>query len=203
MKKILLFGNSGHAKVVRSAAESTGLEIAGYFEKEKIESSDLLYLGDESEQQFVNLKNNFYFAAIGSNSIRRKVHAFADHHSLELCSVSDKSALIAKDVKIDRGSLIAPGAIVNAGSELKEGIIINSGAIIEHDCTIGAFTHVAPGAILLGGVTVGENCFIGAGSVIKEGVTLSSDVIIGAGSVVLESIHTAGTWVGSPAKKIR
>lgn len=203
MKKVLLFGNSGHAKVVRSSAESSGMEVIGYLDRTKIEETDLIYMGNELAISFDTLRNHSFFVAIGSNEIRKKLHAFCDQNSLEICQVIDQTAIIAKDVMIERGTLVAPGSIINACSRISEGVIINSGAIIEHDCNLGAFSHVAPGAILLGCVTIGQECFIGAGAVLKEGITLTSDVTIGAGTVVLHSIHESGTWVGNPAKKIR
>jgi len=203
MKNVLFFGFSGHAKVVRSCAESSGLNLIGYFEQNEIQDAALPFLGTETNEAVSSYKEHLFFAAIGSNAIRRKIHAFCDVNDLTLCTIQDSSAVIASEVSLSRGTLIAPGAIVNSGAHIEEGCIVNSGAIVEHDSNIGAFSHLAPGSITLGGVTIGENCFIGAGAVLKEGITIASDVIIGAGSVVIRSIHEPGTWVGNPAKKIR
>ncbi|MFU7517972.1 serine acetyltransferase, partial [Clostridium sp. HCS.1] len=35
--------------------------------------------------------------------------------------------------------------------------IVNSGAIVEHDCKIGDFVHVAPGVTMSGSVAIGSD----------------------------------------------
>ena len=78
-------------------------------------------------------------------------------------------------------------------------VIINTGAIVEHQCQIGDFAHVAPGAVLAGNVKVGKRSFIGA-MPIKEGVEIGSKVIIGAGAVVLENVESESKVVGNPGR---
>ena len=42
-----------------------------------------------------------------------------------------------------------------------------------------------------------------ANSVIAGDIVVADDVIVGANSVVLRDLKEAGTYVGSPAKKVR
>ena len=83
------------------------------------------------------------------------------------------------------------------------GCIINTGAIIEHQCEVGNFSHIAPGVKLCGNVIIGENCLIGANSVIKPGVKIGNNVTVGAGAVVLNDIQSNSRFVGNPAKQIK
>jgi acetyltransferase-like isoleucine patch superfamily enzyme len=46
-------------------------------------------------------------------------------------------------------------------------------------------------------------CLIGAGAVILDKLSICDNVIIGAGSVVTRDINDAGTYVGSPAKRVK
>ena len=92
---------------------------------------------------------------------------------------------------------------MNAFSRIGDGCILNTGCIIEHECTIANFVHIAPGSVLLGNVCVGESSLIGANAVIKPGVIIGSNVTIGAGSVVLRDIPDGETWAGNPARKIK
>jgi Acyl-[acyl carrier protein]--UDP-N-acetylglucosamine O-acyltransferase len=76
-------------------------------------------------------------------------------------------------------------------------------ALVEHECSIGDFVHIAPGSILCGGVTVGGNTHIGAGSIIKQETSIGSDTIIGMGSVVVSSIGNCAIAYGNPCKEVK
>ena len=53
-----------------------------------------------------------------------------------------------------------------------------------------------------GDVSIGQNCMIGSGAVILQGLTIADNVTIGAGAIVIKDILEAGTWVGTPARKL-
>ena len=74
--------------------------------------------------------------------------------------------------------------------------------MIEHECIIGDFSHIAPGAVLCGSVSIGKGSFIGANSVIKQGIKIGNNVTIGAGSVVINDILDNTKVVGNPSKII-
>lgn len=50
---------------------------------------------------------------------------------------------------------------------------------------------------------IGDNVCLATGSSILGKVTISNDVIISANSVVLSDIIEAGTYAGSPARKVK
>ena len=81
--------------------------------------------------------------------------------------------------------------------------IINTRAIIEHECHIGPFTHIAVGAVLCGNVDVGDDSFIGANATITEGTKLGNHVIVGAGSVVRQPLPCGCMAAGVPARIIK
>ena len=74
--------------------------------------------------------------------------------------------------------------------------IINTGAIIEHECTIGAYSHISVGSKLCGAVFVGEDTLVGAGTVVIQGVRIGAGALIGAGSVVLGDVRGGQTVTG-------
>jgi acetyltransferase-like isoleucine patch superfamily enzyme len=98
---------------------------------------------------------------------------------------------------------MAPKAVVNAFAKVGVGVILNTGALIEHECVIGDYSHIAPGTVLAGNVSVGSNTFIGANSTVKQGIVIGNNAVIGAGSVVLTDIGDNEMWAGVPAKKIK
>ena len=62
--------------------------------------------------------------------------------------------------------------------------IINTGAVIEHECVIGDYVHVAVGAVICGQVMVGEGTFIGANSTIIQCQNVDPKSIVPAGMVI-------------------
>ena len=99
----------------------------------------------------------------------------------------------------DRG----PGrAVLNADAAVGPHCIINTGAIVEHDCRVGACTHISPRAVLCGTVLVGEESHIGAGAVVRNNLRVCSHTVVGAGGVVVRDITEPGTYVGVPVRRL-
>ncbi|AHM58419.1 sugar O-acyltransferase, sialic acid O-acetyltransferase NeuD family protein [Flammeovirgaceae bacterium 311] len=208
MRKIALFGYSGHAYVVADALTAGGDHIMGYYEREKAASNpfNIPWLGYEQEEGVLEvLEDQEAFAAlgVGENRIRKKIMLFLKDQGVQCTRVIHPASIVSGMAGVEEGSFVAAGVKVNALATVGAGVILNTGCIIEHECTIGSFVHIAPGAVLAGSVSVGENSFIGANAVIKQGVRIGSNVIIGAGSVVLKDISDNQTWVGNPARRIK
>jgi UDP-perosamine 4-acetyltransferase len=62
--------------------------------------------------------------------------------------------------------------------------VINTGATLDHDCTIGAHSFIAPRALLCGGVEIGEGVFLGAGCIIFPNVKIKAGAVIAAGAII-------------------
>ena len=75
----------------------------------------------------------------------------------------------------------------------------NSGAIVEHECIVGDFAHIAPGAVLSGNVHVGEGTLVGVGARVIPGIRIGAWATVGAGAVVIEDVPDGATVVGVPA----
>lgn len=94
------------------------------------------------------------------------------------------AATVMTHVTVREGAQVMAGAVIQPGSTIGQNSIINTRTSVDHDCSIGAHVHVAPGAVLCGDVTVGAHSHIGAGAIITQGVRIGSGVVIGAGAVV-------------------
>ena len=81
-------------------------------------------------------------------------------------------------------------------------VILNSGSIVEHDCMIGDFTHIAPGAVLCGRVEIGSEAFIGANTTIANCRRIGKGSLIGAGSVVVKDIGEHKKAYGNPCREM-
>lgn len=203
MKEIILIGYSGHAFVVYGILQSCGYKVIGYCDTEEktINPFSLQYFQNEtSETGLTVLSGNDFFIAIGNSNIRKNVYNdlatknLLPINAIHATAVIDNSADIAS-----HGVMIASNVSINALAKIGIGAICNTHSIIEHECVIGDFVHVAPGAVVCGNVKIGENSFVGAGSVIRENITIGNNVIIGAGSVVVKNIPDNVKVMGNPA----
>ncbi|MEK6861058.1 MAG: hypothetical protein AABY07_03740 [Nanoarchaeota archaeon] len=104
---------------------------------------------------------------------------------------------------IGMGSVIALTSFVSCNVNLGKFCLINYGSTIGHDTTIGDYFTASPGSRISGNCRIGNNVYFGANSVILENLSVCDNTIIGAGAVVTKDITEPGTYVGTPARKIK
>lgn len=193
---MILYGASGHAKVIIDILEANGQKI-DFIVDDNPGLTELL--GYEVRRNTGEYDEAII--SIGSSEIRRtlveslKVNKF-------LTSVHP-SAVVSPRATIDDGTVVMQGAIIQSCAKVGKHCIVNTGASVDHDCEIGDFVHLAPHATVLGGVKVGEGSWIGAGAVVKQYVTIGKNCMIGAGAVVLKDVPDGTTVVGVPGKEIK
>jgi sugar O-acyltransferase (sialic acid O-acetyltransferase NeuD family) len=206
---VIVFGASGHAKVVIDIIEREGrlsipflvdddlslkgTEVYGY--RVAGDRHDLLSLREEYGVDRV-------IVGIGSNRARLKVASWLTEAGFSLGTAVHPSAQVARGVTIGAGTVVMAGAVINSDTVIGEHVIVNTGATVDHDCRIGNGVHLAPGSILCGTVTVGEGCFVGAGGVIIPNLTLGTNVIVGAGATVVKDVPDGVMVVGTPARVV-
>ena len=192
MKVIAIYGASGHGKVVADIAMTNG-----YDEVIFIDDGNNSYL---NFQEYLELYNYPIALGIGDNKIRKMLYEKIKSENLEVKTLVHCKAIVAKDVILEEGVVIMPGVVVNTGSIIGRGSILNTSSIVEHDCKIGDFVHIAPNSALAGDVSVNDLALVGIGSSIVQGKTIGTNSVIGAGSVVLSDIPDKVVAYGIPAK---
>jgi sugar O-acyltransferase (sialic acid O-acetyltransferase NeuD family) len=200
-KPVAIVGYSGHAYVIIDILLNAGRLVTAYCDQEEKASNPyhLTYLGKETE--VINkLKRFDFFACVGHNGIREKIHTQLSKYLGNPINAIHPSAVISASVTMGDGVMIAANATLNPLVQLGRGVICNTSTSIDHECIIGDFCHIAPGAVLCGNVQVGKSSFIGANSVIRQGVIIGNNVTIGAGTVVIKDVADNTTIVGNPAR---
>lgn len=200
-----IIGTGGHARVVLDLALACGFAIKGFIEPTN-EPVTAPFTNGYSVLRGMDtlrdIESPAIAVAIGDNTHRRETSARAVAMGGRATTLIHPSALIEASAAIEPGAQVCIGAIVNAAARVGAGAIVNSGAIVEHECTVGAFTHVCPGVNLAGRVGVGDGAMIGLGASVIQGVTIGTDAVIGAGAVVLGDVPAGATVVGVPARAV-
>ena len=201
MKKLAIRGASGHGKVIADIAVKNGYkEIVFLDDNPNVQECAGFRVVGTSED--VDKYSDYdIIVAIGNASIRKKIHKQVGEY--RLTTLIHPQSVISRRVTIGKGTVVMAGAIINSDTKIGEGCIINTGASVDHDCNIGDFVHVSVGAHVAGTVTVEDSTWIGAGATVSNNVAICGECMIGAGAVVVKNIKESGTYVGSPAEKIK
>ena len=205
MKEVVLIGYSGHGHVAQDIFEMMGRKVKGYcdLEEKRGNQSKLLYLGKETEQDVMEtLKSYDCFVAIGDNQKRERTSKYLLSNGIKLINAIHPSSVISGSVVLGKGVMVGGNAIINAQADIKDGSICNSASVVEHNCHVGEYAHIAPGAVLGGSVKIGNFTLIGAGGVVLHDVTVGDYVIVGAGAVVIRNVENNLKMVGNPQRRI-
>ena len=171
MENILLVGYGGHAKSIADCIERQGIyKIAGYTDIIQQES-DYEYLGtDEKLQEYYERgikKAVIGIGYLGIGEIREKLYNKLKCIGYELPVICDPSAIISSTA-------------------------INTKALVEHECKVKEFSHIAVAAVLCGQVQVGRAVLVGANATVIQCMDIPDRSIIPAGAVVRKGYFKRG-----------
>lgn len=192
---LVLIGGGGHASVLADILLGRGREILAVICPDDVSSRAVLadiphFSQDEDITRFspssVRLVNGIGMVPRSTFRQRMNEKFLAQGYVFETVVASD--AKVSSFAEVKSGAQIFPGARVQTGAVIGEHTIVNSEALIEHDCTIGAYNHIAPHATLCGGVTSEEQVLVGAGAIVLPGLSLGRCSIVGAGVTIRSNV---------------
>lgn len=209
-KDLIIIGGGDHARVIIEMAIALPemWNVLGFTDDadclETQEKFSVSRLGNDQDiPEILNRKPKAkLILAMGDLSTRKKIVKLLCIQDDQWATLIHPSAEISPSAKISHGVTILSRVVIQTSSVIREHAIINNGSIVEHDVTIGPFTHVAPGVVMGGGCRTGDSAMIGLGSRIRDHVIIGNRVTIGAGSVVVTDIPDEETAVGIPAKRL-
>jgi sugar O-acyltransferase (sialic acid O-acetyltransferase NeuD family) len=190
-KPLVLIGGGGHASVVTDILLGQGRNIIAMFtptppKKKQLFNEITCYSQDDHLLQF-NANEIFLINGIGMlphSKKRQEVFLRLKSWGFHFESVISPNADVSSFSELGEGVQIFSQSVVQASTKVGDDSIINTGAIVEHDCTIGNYNHLAPSSTLCGHVTTGSNVFVGAGATVLPNINISSSAVIGAGEVL-------------------
>ncbi|QKG80228.1 acetyltransferase [Tenuifilum thalassicum] len=195
---MILYGASGHGKVVRDILMSQRIKVKAFFDDNaNLTQFESLSVFRYQPELYINEE---VIISIGNNLIRKNLSNLVQH---EFGIGIHISAIIGSNVIIDKGTVVMQGAIVQSSVKVGAHVILNTASTVDHDCVLEDFVHVSPNATLCGNVIVGEGSHIGAGAAVIPNIKIGKWCTIGAGSVVINDIPDYAVVVGNPARIIR
>jgi len=210
-QKVLVFGASGHAKVVIDILQRLGdYSVIGLIDVESRRHETIagrMVLGTIGDLESL-IKEHCISAgiiAIGDNTTRASV-VEAVHDlvpDFEFIKAVHPDAVLPKCIAIGEGTVVAGGVTINPGARIGNHCIVNTNASVDHDSTLGDYVSIAPNATLGGSCTVGDVSAISISATVLNGVTIGPSTVIGAGALVLDNVPGFVVAYGQPCRVIR
>jgi sugar O-acyltransferase (sialic acid O-acetyltransferase NeuD family) len=202
---IVVYGASGHGKVVADILLSQRISVAGFVDDDvTTNSADILGLKvlGNGKWLFRNSESKRVVAAlgIGDNANRRRIAEECMGSGVELLTAVHSSAVVAPSAYLSPGVVVMAAAVINPDAHIGMGAIINTAAVVEHDCRVGDFAHLSPNSTMGGGAQLGSLSWLGMGAEIIHGVTVGAGTIIAAGAVAVRDIPDRVVAMGIPAR---
>lgn len=139
---------------------------------------------------------------VGDNRLRARVFNETTASGFDIVGVVHRSAVLSPFASVDPTAQILAGAHVGPMAVIGRGAIVNTSAIVEHDCRVGAFVHVASGAVLGGNVALGDFSHVGSGAVVRQSLSVGTAAVVGSGATVVRDVSDGDVVVGVPARSL-
>jgi len=210
MKNIIIYGASGHAKmIVDIIHKNNKYTIKGFLDSYKSLNKtiyDYKIIGNLDMLPSLIKEQDIYgiIIAIGDNYTRERAYNKIKNIAPNLKFVSSvhPSAILADDIILPQGVVIMPGAVANANAQIGEFCILNTKSSLGHDSTMADFSSLASGVIVGGNVKIGRCSAICLSASIVHNVTIGNHTVVGAASLVLKAVGDYKLVFGSPIDKV-
>lgn len=209
-----MIGAGGHASVLADILLSQGRTIRALISPDAAEQRAIFQgierLDNDQDIEQFHPDDIVLVNAVGmqpGSQHRQNISHYFSEQGYCFTSVVSETATISRFAKLNEGCHVLTNATIQAGAIIGAHSIVNSGALVEHDCQVGAYNHIAPNAVLCGQVLTEFGVFVGANATVLPSVCLAQGSIVGAGAVISQNLpadqiaYPAKAHVASPQSK--
>jgi len=157
---------------------------------------------DIFDMDTIDFHNEYVLVAVGDPKARNEIVDRLPVHVRFFTFIHSSVIILDKTIKIGSGSIICAGVILTTNIKLGKHTHLNLQTTIGHDCVIGDYFTTAPGANISGNCNIGNRVYFGTNSCVKEKINIVDDCVIGLNAGIVKHLTEAGTYVGTPAKKL-
>lgn len=213
IKRVILWGGTGQAKVNRPILEQDGASVVAVFDDTPNLPSPFpdvkIYCGWTAFEEWLSQQPSgevlgFSISIANPHGrVRLKLQEKLIAKGLRPVPVIHRSAIIAPNASYGQGVQIMAGAVIQPEARLGDQCIVNTGATVDHETILEDGVEIGPGATLCGLVHVKVNGWVAAGAVVLPRISIGKDSLVGAGSLVTKDIPDGVVAYGTPARIIR
>jgi sugar O-acyltransferase (sialic acid O-acetyltransferase NeuD family) len=208
---LLVFGASGHAKVVLDAIERLATyRVAGLVVREGPAGPDVFgypVVGDDENIRSVLESRHVDGAvvAIGDNWRRHEVARSVRERFpwIAFPAIVHPSARVARGVTIGEGAVLLAGVVVNSDAAVGDFCLLNTNSSLDHDSRMDLASSLGPNAAVGGGAAIGAFSAVAMGATVLQNRHVGEHAIVGAQALVLKDIPSHTVAYGAPAKPVR
>ena len=196
MKRALV-GNGGFASEVKASLGNMQMLCFvddAYYKEEK----NTLPLSKFDPEEYE------LFITIGNPQLRAKMVSRLPKETKYFSIIDPFALLLNKEsIEIGEGSIICANSLLTCNIKIGKHCHLNLATLIGHDVVIGDFFTSAPDVKIMGNNTIGDGVYFGTNASTKEKITVADGIIVGLNAGVVSDLLEAGTYVGTPVKKIK
>ncbi len=209
--RVLLWGGTGQAKVVRPILQGQGARVVAVID----DTPDLpspfpdvpIFRGKAGLRAFLDEQPAAglgFVVAIGNphGRIRLRLHDFLVEQGLTPVTVVHPTAWIEDNAEIGAGCQFMAGSLVLAEAKVGRQCIINTKASVDHEDVLEDGVEIGPGATLCGLVRCATNAWVCTGATVLPRIRIGADAVVGGGALVRQDVPAGVTVVGVPARPV-
>lgn len=199
----IIMGAGDFAREVYEYHKFLKIPVCGFYD-EITEKTSLRNLPIYRKISDIPKINQVYFVAGTGNPFANKKFAnIIEQNNLKLSEPIICDSYIGENVIIGNGSVVCPKSILTCDISVGKFSIINISTTIGHDCILDDFVVLSPNCSLSGHTKIKSETLLGTNVVTIPKRNICNNVVVGASSCVVKDITESGTYIGSPAKRIK
>jgi sugar O-acyltransferase (sialic acid O-acetyltransferase NeuD family) len=196
MKRALV-GNGGFASEVKASLRRmhTLCFVDDAYYKEEKNTLPLSKFDPEEYELFIT---------IGNPQLRAKMVSRLPKETKYFSIIDPFALLLNKEsIEIGEGSIICANSLLTCNIKIGKHCHLNLATLIGHDVVIGDFFTSAPDVKIMGNNTIGDGVYFGTNASTKEKITVADGIIVGLNAGVVSNLTEMGTYVGTPARRMK